>query len=118
LNYEFEIEFVKLDSGNIPFIRFLDSLSNIEKADVLAYIEELRIVKGNNEIIPRKLSKHLKDGIFELRVKHQTRITRSLYFFMKDRKIVFTNGFIKKTEKTPNDEIEKAIRYKNIYLNR
>ncbi|MBM2817002.1 MAG: Phage derived protein Gp49-like [Ignavibacteria bacterium] len=29
--------------------------------------------------------------------------------------IIFTHGFIKKTNKTPNEEIEKAIRYKNLY---
>lgn len=118
MNIEFEIEFFKLDSGNVPFFKFLDSLSKIERTEVLAFIEELRVVKSNNELVPNKLSKYLRDGIFELRVKHQTRITRSLYFFMRDKKMIFTNEFNKKNEKTPNEEIEKALKYKNLYLKR
>lgn len=32
------------------------------------------------------------------------------------RKIVLTNGFVKKTNKTPPEEIEKAKRYRDIYI--
>ena len=41
-----------------------------------------------------------------------------LYFFMEGRRIVFTNGFQKKTQKTPRKEIETAIRYRADYLKR
>lgn len=118
LGKEFSIDFVKLESGNVPFYNFLDSLTKIERAEVLSFIEELRIVKSNNGVIPSKLSKFLQDGIFELKIRHRTRITRSLYFFLKDKKMIFTHGFIKKTEKTPTEEIEKAIKYRKIYLKR
>ncbi len=113
---EFEVDFVCLDSGNIPFINFLNSLNKLERAEVLTLIEEFRILKSSGEELPRKMSKYLKDGIFELRTKHENRITRSLYFFHVGRKIIFTNGFIKKTENTPNEEIKKAIKYRNHYL--
>ncbi|MBX3044760.1 MAG: type II toxin-antitoxin system RelE/ParE family toxin [Candidatus Kapabacteria bacterium] len=81
MNDEFQVEFFELESGNVPFLKFLNSLTKIERAEVLANIEEFRIIKSKNELVPSQLSKFLKDGIFELRVKHQTRITRSLYFF-------------------------------------
>ncbi len=42
------------------------------------------------------LSKHLEDGIFELRSKMGTDIVRILYFFEGDRIIIATNGFVKK----------------------
>ncbi len=113
---EFIVDFVKLESGNIPFIQFLDSLTNIEKYEILALIEEFRLIKTNNEQMPLSMSRYLRDGIFELRARHQTRNTRSLYFFLQGKQIVFTNGFIKKTEKTRNEEIEKAIKYKKIYV--
>jgi len=74
----------------------LDSLSIRERAKIFAYIDKLIELK-NNGIQPKEnLSKHLGDGIFELRVSFDNRISRSLYFYEFRRKIIFTNGFIKK----------------------
>lgn len=61
-------------------------------------------------------SKHLEDGIFELRVKHGSDIARTLYFFIMGHKIVLTNGFVKKTQKTPKSEIELAKRCRTDYF--
>ena len=44
-------------------------------------------------------SKHLEDGIFELRVKFSSNITRTLYFFAKGKRIILTNDFVKKHRK-------------------
>ena len=63
-------------------------------------------------------SEELEDGIFELRAKVGSNITRVLYFFVVGRKIVLTNGFIKKTTKTPKTEIEKAKRCRADYISR
>ncbi|OGU12734.1 MAG: hypothetical protein A2X61_10095 [Ignavibacteria bacterium GWB2_35_12] len=114
----FKYEYVELENGNIPFIKFLDSLSIIEKAEIIAAIDELLNWLNKNEIPPQNISKHLMNGIFELRVKHFNRITRSFYFYSIGKIIIFTHGFIKKTNKIDRKEIEKAIRYKNIYLKR
>ena len=53
-------------------------------------------------------SKHLEDGIFELRAQQGNNIARTLYFFRVGQRIVITNGFIKKTQKTPKKELELA----------
>ena len=53
---------------------------------------------------------------FESRVRHSNRISRCLYFYGKERKIIFSNGFIKKQQKTPVSEIEKANKLKAYYL--
>ena len=37
------------------------------------------------------------------------------YFFYVDNKIIVTNGFIKKTQKTPQNELKKALKYKKDY---
>ena len=50
----------------------------------------------------------LEDGIFELRCKLGSNITRALYFFYVGKRIVVTNGFVKKTQKTPLGEIKIA----------
>lgn len=112
----FVIDYVQLESGNFPFKKFLDSLNFQERADILSAIEELRFRLNNDMNVTNNLSKHLLKGIFELRVKHLTKISRSLYFFQIGKKIIFTNGFIKKTEQTPQDEIEIALKYKNYYI--
>ena len=57
-------------------------------------------------------SENLQDGIFEVRAKQGSDISRVLYFFFTGRKIILTNGFVKKTQKTPPGELERAKRYR------
>jgi len=64
------------------------------------------------------LSKYLEDGIFELRTSLTVTIARSLYFYQQGAKIILTHGFIKKTQKTPRKEIEKAKMLRKFYQKR
>ena len=57
-------------------------------------------------------------GIFELRAKVGTDISRVLYFFYYEGRIVLTHGFIKKTKKKQAGEIEKAKKYRRDYIER
>jgi len=100
-------------NNKIPMMEFIETLSLQEKAELTSAIDKLIDLKNNNNRISEKLSKFLRDGIFELRVTHLNKISRSLYFYKKDKTIVFTHGFIKKQDKTPNSEIEKAIKIRN-----
>lgn len=63
-------------------------------------------------------SEHLVDGIFEIRAQTGGDITRVLYFFFSGREIILTNGFVKKTQKTPQREIELAKKYRKEFLSR
>lgn len=63
-------------------------------------------------------SKPLGDGIYEIRAKVASDITRVLYFFVVNKKIILTNGFVKKTQKTPDNEIALAKKYRKDYLER
>ena len=62
--------------------------------------------------------KCLGDGIFEIRCKVGTDLTRVLYFFYYDKKIILTNGFVKKTQRTPAREIILAKKRRKDYLER
>ena len=62
------------------------------------------------------LSESLDDGIFELRAKVGTNISRVMYFFIIGNKAVLTHGFIKKTQKTPPREIERAKKIRADYM--
>ena len=66
----------------------------------------------------RKIPAGLQDGILELRAKVGSNISRVMYFFYDGKKAVLTHGFIKKTQKTPKKEIDRAIRYKEEYFSR
>ena len=101
--------------GKIEVNEFLNSLDVKEQAKIIAYMDKLVELLNINQFPNEKLSKYLRDGVFELRVKLKNTSSRILYFFMVDKNIIFTHGFIKKTEKTPVPEIEKAIRIKEYY---
>jgi phage-related protein len=56
------------------------------------------------------------DGLFEIRVEYQSNIYRIFCCFDKGRLVVLFNGFQKKTQKTPKNEIEKAMNLKKEYF--
>jgi phage-related protein len=64
------------------------------------------------------LSKHLEDGIFELRSYLSEKIARALYFYQRGARIIITNGFVKKTQKTSRNEIKKAKDLRDLYNKR
>ncbi len=81
-------------------------------------LRSLELLEKNGTGLREPYSKHLEDGIYELRVQTGNNQTRILYFFMSMRRIVLTNGFVKKTQKTPINELKKAKRFKQEYLRR
>ena len=68
-------------------------------------------------IIPDKFFKHIAvtEGLYEICVKVGTNIYRIFSFFDKGNLVIIANGFQKKTEKTPLNEIERALRIKKEY---
>jgi phage-related protein len=103
----FTYDFAQVNN-RVPMIEFLESLSVKERAKIIASIDKL-IELRNHGIQPKTtLSKHLDDGIFELRVSFANRISRSLYFYEAGQQVIFTHGFIKKSQKTPKNEIDRA----------
>lgn len=57
------------------------------------------------------------DDIFEVRAKSKEGIGRALYITVVDKKIIVLCAFVKKTQKTPKKEIEKALIRKKEYKN-
>ncbi len=112
---EFEIVFYKTENGKNPVEDFLNELNDKMRAKMLLSIRIVR-EKGYQARIP--YSEELEDGIFELRAKVGSDISRVLYFFVIGRKIILTNGFIKKSQKTPKSEIERAKKYRADYFRR
>ena len=112
---QFTVEFYEDADGDKPVEEFLLSLDVKMRAKLLGILEILQ-EKGN--LLRELYSKHLEDGIFEIRGKVGTDISRVLYFFFYDRKIILTNGFIKKSQKTPKKEIQMAKNRRHDYIER
>ena len=112
---EFEILFYEKEDGTEPAKDFLLSLDKKMRTKMLRTIEMLQY---NGYELREPYSKSVSEGIMELRAKVGSDISRVMYFFVVGRKAILTNGFIKKTQKTPKEEIERAKRYRADYLSR
>jgi phage-related protein len=117
-NMEYEVEYVELENNEKPFEEFVLGLTLKERAKIFETINYFLELKNNDLSIKEKLSKHLEDGIFELRTYLSDKIARTLYFYQKGAKIIITHGFIKKTQKSPRKEIEKAKGLRKLYNER
>ncbi len=111
-----EIDFYETAFGKIPGVDFLDSIpgKSAQKVTwVLQLIEELKFV-------PSQYLKKLKntDDIWEVRIIYSGDIYRLLGFFESEEKLIITNGFCKKTQKTPLNEIKLAEKRKKDFFNR
>ena len=106
---DFDIIFYQTADGACPVANYLKSIQ-----DKKLYAKILRDIN----LLHEPYSKSLSHGLFELRTKQGSNISRIIYFFIIGNRIILTNGFIKKTNKTPKKELDKALKYKNDYLNR
>ncbi len=98
-------------------MNFYESLG-IREQEKIDYVFEM--VKSL-DMIPKRFFKHLEgtDGLFEIRVELESNIFRVLCFFDEGRLVVVINSFQKKSQKTPKQELELAIKLKkNISLTR
>lgn len=114
----FEVVYYAKENGERPAEEFILSLDDKMAAKVN---RRLDLLAEYGNMVREPFSKYLRDEIFELRVSVATNETRVLYFFTIGKKIVLTNGFVKKTQKTqktPDSEIELAVKYRADYLSR
>jgi phage-related protein len=83
-----------------------------EKIDQVLYLITVA------ERIPRKFFEKIKgyDGLFEIKVEYSSNIYRIFCCFDEGNLVVLFNGFQKKTQKTPKEELEKAARIQAEYF--
>ena len=93
------------------FEAFLETLSEKEQRKV-DYVVSLLASQNR---LPTMFMKHIGDGLFELRIMWENNIYRVFFIFDEGNIVVLFSGFQKKTQKTPQEEIEKAIKIKEAY---
>ena len=90
---------------------FMKRLNDIEQAK----IRRALLLLETEDRIPYHYIKYIRDGIYELRVSCMNVEFRIMHIYDGNTIVVLLNCFCKKTQKTPQKEIEKAIRLKKEY---
>ena len=111
----FNIKFYESENGKKPVVDFINGLNVKMKVKAL---DSITILAEYGNQLRKPYSEYLGDGLFELRIKFATDITRIFFFFYSEEKIILTNGYIKKSNKTSQREMELARKYKADYERR
>lgn len=93
------------------FENFMSKLTGKEQEKVQY---GLLLLKTQNRL-PKKFVKFIRDSLYELRTHYNGNIYRVFFIFDNNKIVVLFNGFQKKTQKTPEKEIKKALKIKKAY---
>lgn len=93
------------------FIDFFMSLDDGAKKKIAYVLDMLKTQQRLN----KNFVKLVRDGVYELRAGYNGNIYRAFFIFDEGNIVMLFNGFQKKTQKTPESEIEKAVKLKNEY---
>lgn len=115
----YDVEYYQKENGDIPVMDFLLSLQ--PKMRAKAY-SEIELLEKHGPALREPYVKPIKGdnnkGIYELRVKFSSDISRIFYFCFHQNTFILLNGFIKKSEKVPERELIKVRKYKADYERR
>jgi phage-related protein len=106
----FDVIFYKTDAGNEPALDWFRALELEERRIVGFDLRTLQV--GFPMGMP--LCKSLGNGLWELRSTLPKRIARVI-FFIDGQSFIVVHGFIKKSQKTPKEELETAKARKKLY---
>lgn len=116
----FEILFYEDKNGNSELFNELEQIAKLAPNNKNYRIQLkqitfcIELLKAQGLQLPTNIAKYLTEDVWELRPGNN----RILYFYFKENKFVLLHMFKKKTKKTPQKEIDKAIREINDYKNR
>lgn len=105
------VEFLVLPNGKVPVESFFDELADKVLAKIYRLLEQLE----ERGTLPFPHARKLEGyrGLWELRVSAQGQAIRVFYVYREKDKVVLVSGFIKKSQKTPQRELDRAIGYLN-----
>ena len=116
----YQIVFYEDDNGVSELWNFLDDLlqrsssnkdARIQHKQIVYYIE---LLQSNGTRLPDTITKNIVQDIWELRPGNN----RVFYFYFRDNTFVLLHHFLKKSQKTPRREIDRAISERDDFLSR
>ena len=109
------IIFYEKEDGTIPVQKFLDALPTKHRAKA---VHDIDVLEKYGTALTEPHVKHIQGKLWELRIRSASDISRVFYFVPVGNDIVLLHGFVKKTQKTPNREIDTANNYLEDYNRR
>ena len=88
---------------------YKDFFDTLDKGTQEKVLYGLLLLKTQDRL-PAKYVKFLKEGLYELRIEWQGNIYRIFFCYDEGHIVILFNGFQKKTQKTPDREIDKALK--------
>ena len=103
----------------IIYKHYFHEFFNAQTTKVQAKIDYVLFVLTHAERVPEKFLKHIEGtkGLYEIRVELGNNIFRIFCCFDKGKLVVLFNAFQKKSNKTPKQEIELALKLMHEYFN-
>lgn len=98
-----EVYFLKTGRDQKLVKEFIDSLDEDTKSKVIRMID---LLKKHEYLLRMPYSKKISSNLFELRIRGKIDV-RIFYSFVNNF-IYLTHAFVKKTQTTPNRELETA----------
>lgn len=103
----------------IFYKNYFDEFFNSQTRKVQEKIDYVLFLITIADRIPKKFFEHLTgtDGLYEIRIEFESNIYRIFCCFDEGKLVVLFNGFQKKSQNTPQKEIDKALKIKQEYFN-
>jgi len=101
-------------SGKMPVLDYINRLPSKDRTKVYKYLNYLKEQGG---YLDEPYSKHIIDKIRELRVDFSNNYHRIFYFSAINKTIILLSAFLKKNDKTPSQEIQRALNNYNDAIN-
>ena len=105
------IEWFYSDKGKSQVLEYYQSLSPADRRKVLRLFQ---LMGENGQIRDKTMFRNEGNKIYAFKPQPH----RFLSFFFEGNKIIITNGFIKKQQKLPKPEKDRALRLKDDYQHR
>ena len=110
-----EVEFYKDEAGKEPVPEFLSRLPAGTRAKVVRLID-LLVEQG--VLLKEPYTRKIRGKLRELRIKDNLGFVRVFYFTFTGKRFILLHGFLKKTEKTPKNEIAIAEKRMKNFIKR
>lgn len=115
----YTVEFYETADGRSDVRDFLETLrikreTNKDARIQFKQIAYIDLLQQNGTRLPDTITKHINDGIWELRPGNN----RVFYFYFQDNRFILLHHFRKKSQKTPQREIDRAKAERADYLKR
>ena len=112
---DWSVEFYSDSDGDSSVLDWYGSLDDKTKAKLIWIFQ---LLETNGIEVGMPYIKPLGDKLYEVRADVNRNTFRVIYFLYTGRRFILLHGFQKKTQKTPEKELERARKYLEDFLER